>query len=238
MRVALFARRAELLDEIVASIRAAGGQAMAIVGDVTHEADVNALVERTMAEFGGLDVMIANAGIGFHGTLEETGPEVMARLYDVNFMGTYYAARAALPIFRRQGAGHLVIVSSIAGKRGIGFTSAYGATKAAQIAFAESLRAELVGTRIHVSVVLPVSTVTEFHEAIRRDFGYTVSGLGPRQSAEDVARAIATCLERPRAEVYPHWKSRGLVLLNALAPGFTDRVVEKYGRRRRPPSSS
>jgi hypothetical protein len=67
---------------------------------------------------------------------------------------------------------------------------------------------------------------------MRRDFGYAASGLGPRQSADDVAKAIAACLDRPRAEVYPHAPSRGLVILNALAPGLTDRVVRKYGRGR------
>jgi short-subunit dehydrogenase len=233
MPVALLARRAERLEAIAQSIRADGGRAIAVAGDVTDEADVRALADAAVAAFGRLDVMIANAGIGFHGALDDTPPEAMQRLLDVNVMGTYYAARAALPIFRRQGSGHLVIISSIAGQRGIGFMSGYSATKAAQIGFAEGLRAELAGTGIHVSLVFPVSTVTEFHDAMRRDFGHAVSGLGPKQTAEDVARAIARCLEHPRVEVYPLWKSRALVLLNAVAPGFADRVVEKYGRRRR-----
>jgi short-subunit dehydrogenase len=153
-------------------------------------------------------------------------------MLDVNFMGTFHAARAALPAFKRQSGGHLVIVSSIAGQRGIGFMSGYCATKAAQIGFAESLRAELAGTAIHVSLVCPISTLTEFHDAMRRDFGHAVSGLGPKQTADDVAKAIAACLERPRAEVYPHAISRGLVILNALAPGFTDRLAQRYARRR------
>jgi short-subunit dehydrogenase len=233
MPVALLARRAERLEAIAHSIRADGGRAIAVAGDVTDEADVRALTDAAVASFGRLDVMIANAGIGFHGALDDTPPETMQRLVDVNFMGTFYAARAAVPIFRRQGGGHLIVISSIAGKRGIGFMSGYSATKAAQIGFAEALRVELAGTGIHVSLVFPVSTVTEFHDAMRRDFGHAVSGLGPKQTADAVARSIAWCLERPRVEVYPLWKSRALVLLNTLAPGFTDRVVEKYGRRRR-----
>jgi short-subunit dehydrogenase len=158
----------------------------------------------------------------------------MRRLVDVNFMGTFHAIQAALPVFRRQRAGHIVIVSSIVGQRGIGFSSAYSATKAAQIGLAEGLRAELLGSGIDVSVVLPVSTRTEFHEAMRRDFGRAVSGLGPKQDAGDVARAVIGCLRRPRAEVYPHRLSRALVVLNAIAPGLTDRIVQKYGRRRPP----
>jgi short-subunit dehydrogenase len=110
--------------------------------------------------------------------------------------------------------------------------SGYSATKAAQAGFAESLRSELAGTGIRVSVVFPVSTETEFRHAMARDYGQGVSGLGPRQHVDVVAAAIVGCVRRPRAEVYPHAMSRALGVLNALAPAFTDRLVRKYGRRR------
>jgi short-subunit dehydrogenase len=96
----------------------------------------------------------------------------------------------------------------------------------------ESLRTELVGTRIHASVVLPISTETEFREAMVRDYGHSVRGLGPKQSADAVAAAVVRCIRRPVAEVYPHRKSRALTVINAVAPGFTDGLVRKYGRRR------
>jgi NADP-dependent 3-hydroxy acid dehydrogenase YdfG len=232
MPVALLARRADRLDAIVHSICAAGGRAVAVAGDVTQEADVDRLISTALREFGRLDVMIANAGVGFHGTLADTSPEVMRRLIDVNFMGTFYAARAAVPVFRQQRGGHLILVSSIAGQRTVGSRTAYAATKAAQARFGESLRVELAGTGVHVSVVFPVSTLTEFHETIRREFGHATPALGPSQSAEEVARAIAWCVEHPRAEVYPYWKSRALVILNAVAPALVDRFMEKYERRR------
>ena len=104
----------------------------------------------------------------------------------------------------------MLFVSSIVGKRGIPLMSGYSATKAAQAAFAESLRSECVGTDIHVSAVFPVSTTTEFRAAMERDFGHQVSGLGPKQPVDHVARAIVQCLRRPTAEVYPHRASRGL----------------------------
>ena len=110
--------------------------------------------------------------------------------------------------------------------------SGYSATKAAQVGFVESLRTEFAGTNIHASVVLPVSTETEFRNAMERDYGHSVRGLGPKQSADTVAAAVVRCLRHPAAEVYPHAKSRGLTIINALAPGFTDRLVRKYGRRR------
>ena len=168
--VVLGARRADRLEAAARRIGEAGGRAETMVGDVTSEADVLKLVERATTAFGGLQIMICNAGFGYYGTVEETPPETMHRMMDVNFMGTYYGARAALPIFRNQGRGHLIIMSSIVGQRGIAHMSGYTATKAAQVGFAESLRAELVGSDIHVSVVYPVSTETEFRDAMERDY--------------------------------------------------------------------
>ena len=229
--VVLGARREDRLRTAVDAITARGGRAIAVVCDVTLESQMQALIDGALSEFGRLDIMICNAGIGFHGSVDETDVNVMRRLMDVNFMGTFLGARAALPIFRRQRGGHLIIISSIVGQRGVGYMSGYAATKAAQIGFAESLRAEFAGTGVQVTVVCPISTVTEFHDAMRRDFGHVGSALGPRQSADDVARAVVRSVERPAAEVYPHWKSRALVVLNALAPGITDRVVQKYSRK-------
>ena len=230
--VVLGARRGDRLDAAVAAIRANGGAADSVIMDVTLEADVQRLVTRARETFGGLDIMVCNAGFGYYGTVEQTDPEVMRRMMDVNFFGTFLGARAALPVFRRQERGHLIIISSIVGRRGIAQMSAYAATKAAQVGFAEALRTEFVGTGIHVSVVLPISTETEFRDAMVRDYGHHVKGLGPKQSSRDVARAVVKCIRKPAAEVYPHFTSRGLTIVNALAPGFADRLVRKYGRRR------
>lgn len=230
--VVLGARREDRLARAVAEIRAAGGRAEAVAMDVTNEADVVRLVARAREAFGTLDIMICNAGFGYYGAVDEMPSEIMRRMMDVNFMGTFYGARAALPVFRAQQRGHLIFVSSIAGRRGIPHMSGYCATKCAQAGFAESLRSEFVGTDIHVSAVFPVSTDTEFKGAMERDFGHRVSGLGPKQDVAQVAAAIVQCVRHPRAEVYPHATSRALAVLNALAPAFTDRMVRKYGRRR------
>jgi NADP-dependent 3-hydroxy acid dehydrogenase YdfG len=232
--VVVSARRADRLHALVAEIGRGSGRALAVPGDVTNEADMTALVGRVVETFGRLDVMICNAGIGYHGPLDETSPEALRRVVDVNLLGTLYAARAALVVMRRQGAGHIIAVSSMAGVRGIGGSSVYSATKAAQIGFIESLRAEFAGTGLRASVILPVVTTTEFHDTIVRDFGYAVSGTGPRQSAEEVARAIANCIASPKAEVYPFAKARWLGIVNALAPARTDRLVQRWGRRRQP----
>jgi NADP-dependent 3-hydroxy acid dehydrogenase YdfG len=230
--VAICARRADRLDAVAAEIAEAGGQALPVVADVTREAEMDRFVAQTVERFGRLDVMMCNAGFGIAGAIDDVSPEQMQKLMDINYTGTYLAARAALRVFRRQAHGHLIIVSSIVGKRGVPYMGAYAATKFAQVGLAECLRSELVGTAIHVSVVYPVSTDTEFFGVMSHETGTTVvRGPGPRQDAEAVADAIARAIERPVPEVYPLFKSRALVWLNAFAPGFCDRVVQRFGRK-------
>lgn len=230
--VVLGARRTSLLEASAHQIAEAGGRAAIVPMDVAREEDVHSLAQRAVRDFGRLDIMICNAGFGYYGTVEDTPSDVMQRMMAVNYMGTFYGARAALPIFRAQNAGHLIFISSIVGRRGIAFMGGYSASKAAQAGLAESLRTEFAGTAIHVSCVFPISTRTEFHDAMARDYGHTVRGLGPKQSVDDVARAVVGCVRRPRPEVYPHAPSRALALLNVVAPAFTDRFVKKFGRRR------
>jgi short-subunit dehydrogenase len=230
--VVLGARRTSLLESTAAQITAAGGRAAIVPMDVAREDDVQALVSRAISEFGRLDIMICNAGFGYYGTLEDTPSDVMQRMMTVNYMGTFYGARAALPIFRARNSGHLIFVSSIVGRRGIAFMGGYSATKAAQAGLAESLRTEFAGTPIHVSCVYPISTRTEFHDAMARDYGHAVGGLGPKQTVDHVADAIVACVRRPRPEVYPYRPSRLLAVLNIVAPRFADGFVRKFGRRR------
>ena len=230
--VAISARRISQLNEVAAEITAAGGHALPLVADVTSEEDMEMLVRSSIERFGRLDVMICNAGFGVAGSIDEITPDQMRKLVDVNYMGTYHAARAALPVFRRQGRGHLIMISSIVGKRGVPYMGAYAATKFAQVGLAECLRSEFVGSDIHVSVVYPVSTDTEFFDVMSHETGSSVRrSAGPVQSAEQVANAIARAIKHPVPEVYPHTLSRGLAWLNTLAPGFCDRVVRKYGRK-------
>jgi NAD(P)-dependent dehydrogenase (short-subunit alcohol dehydrogenase family) len=226
------ARRADRLESLAEAIGAAGGRALAIPADVTSAPDMDMVAARAMDTFGRIDAVVCNAGIGYHGTLDESSPDDIRRVVDVNLMGTFHAARAALRHMRPQGHGHIIAVSSIAGRRGIAGSCVYGASKAAQVGFIESLRAEFVGTGLHASVVLPVATVTEFHAAIARDFGHHVEGHGPRQPADVVARAIVECIIRPKPEVYTLRKARWLAMLGVIAPGLADRVVHRFGRRR------
>jgi len=226
------ARRSDQLHAVADEIRAAGGQAVPIVADVTRVGNMDRFITAAVDRFGRLDVIVCNAGFGIAGTIDEVTPDQMRELVDINYMGTFYATRAAMPVFRRQGAGHVIIVSSIVGKRGVPYMGAYAATKFAQVGLAECLRSELVGSNIHVSVVYPVSTDTEFFDVMSQRTGTLVTrAAGPRQRASVVADAIAGAIDRPVPEVFPHFKSRALVWANTFAPGFTDRVVKRFGRK-------
>jgi short-subunit dehydrogenase len=229
--VAICARRSRELDEVADDIRRLGGRALPVVADVSREEEVKSFVDRTIEYFGRLDVMICNAGFGIYGTIDTIPGADMRRLLDVNYMGTYYAAGAALKAFRRQGSGHIIVISSIVGKRGIPYAGAYSATKFAQAGLVECLRSELDGSGIHATTVYPISTDTEFFDVLQRESGPMATSGGPRQSADEVAEAIAWAIERPVAEVFPHRWSRGLAILNAVAPAFCDRLVKRWGRR-------
>jgi short-subunit dehydrogenase len=229
--VAVCARRRDRLDQVASDIIEAGGTSLPIMADVAQDAEMRAFVDQTVSRWGQLDVMVCNAGYGVYGAIDQIAPEKVKAMTEVNYLGTFNAARAALPIFRRQNHGHFVIISSIVGKRGVPYVGAYAATKFAQVGLAECLRAELVGTGIHVTVVYPISTQTEFHDVMVRESGYATRARGPRQPAERVADAVARAIEHPVPEVYPFRVSKALAVINAIAPGFCDRVVKRWGRK-------
>ena len=230
-RLALGARRVERLKALAAEVGALGAEALVMGVDVAEAADVYRFVAATVGRFGRLDVIVNNAGSGVRGGVEETPLEDYRRLMEVNFIGTVHGCQAALPAMRRQGRGVIINVSSIVGHRSLAGGAAYAATKAAQISLTESLRLELRGSGIAACSVHPVSTETEFAEvAASASAGRPGGPLGPRQSADAVARAIVACARRPRPEVYPYPLARGIVWLNALAPGLTDWLAARAVR--------
>lgn len=231
-RLAICARRTDRLHELAAQIVALGSEALVQEVDVADEVQVRAFVDATVLRFGRLDVLVNNAGYGVRGRVEETPAEDYRRLMEVNYLGTVYGCRAAVPIMRRQGSGVIVNVSSIVGKRSLPGGGAYAATKAAQVSLTESLRVELAGSGVFACSIHPIGTATEFAEvAERASPGRPGGALGPQQTAEAVARAIVRCARRPRPEVYPFALSRPLVWLNALLPGLVDRVAARAARR-------
>lgn len=234
MRLGLCARREDRLAEVAEDVRRAGGEAEAVPGDVREPESLVRLVTRTVRRWGRLDAIVANAGFGIHAPIAGTPPEEAREIFEVNVLGTVWAIRAAWPIFRRQGDGHFIVISSSAAFHGLPASALYSATKAAQMNLAEGLRVEAAEIGADVSVVYPVVTETEFLQARREHLGREGEAPHhrPRQAAGQVAEAVVAALERPRFAVYPYRRARLLPWLEALSPTWTERV-RGYRRRYR-----
>jgi uncharacterized protein len=226
--VAICARRRERLDRLAAEIGSAGGETAAYGVDVTDAGAVRAMVDDVAARWGSIDVLVNNAGRGLSATVEDTKPEEFRALLELNVMAVFTATQAVLPWMRRLGRGHIINVSSIVGRRGVPFRGAYSATKFALGGLSEALRVELAGTGIHVSLVYPIGTATEFHDVESRRSG--PGPHGPIQSSEHVARRILHCVRHPRAEVYPFRPSWLLSLASVVAPRLVDLGFRRFLR--------
>ncbi|WP_129260193.1 MULTISPECIES: SDR family oxidoreductase [Streptomyces] len=162
--VVLGARRSESLEQLAAAIRQNGGRAVGVPTDVRRREDLVRLVDTAVGEFGRLDVLVNNAGIGPVSLLEELRVEEWDDMIDVNLRGVLYGVAAALPVFRRQEAGHLVTVSSTAAYRTVPGQAVYSATKTAVRAVCEGLRQEVGDLR--VTVVSPGFVHTDFVNSV------------------------------------------------------------------------
>ncbi len=238
MRVGLFARREVRLEKLAKQIREQGGEAETVVGDVRDREAVAGLVTAVTRRWGSLDAIIANAGFGIVAPVATTPPEEVHEIFDVNVLGTVWAIQAAWPVFEVQRQGHVIIISSVLAQHGLPANALYSATKAAQSVMADGLRVEAEPLGIDVSVVYPVGTDTEFFEAIRKSPGRkkklrSALPSGPRQTAEQVARAIVNCMEQPRFEVYPYRPARLVPWADALSPKLVAKILRfpEYYRR-------
>ncbi len=232
-RLVVVARRRELLDQLVTEVRSRGGSAIALVLDLRLRENVETMIAGTLGQFGRIDVLINNAGFGYYGSVENTPQPVVREIFDLNFEAPLLAAQLVIPIMRAQGGGHIVNISSVAGKRGLPFSGIYCATKFALNGLSEALRLEVRNDNIDVTIVNPAGTESEFGKNIRRgDVTLPFKPIGYIQPAEDVAESIVSCLKSPKVEIYPYRKSRLFAWLNVLAPSLLDRIMLRVVRDR------
>ena len=154
--IGLVARRKEMLADLAARCEAAGGEARVFAADVADDIAVAHAAQELRAEFGHIDVLIANAGVG--GNDEETrtySPKAVKRVIDTNLLGAVNAVHAVVPNMIERGSGHLVAVSSLAGFRGLPRSAAYSASKAGMTAFFESVRLDVMDKGINVTIIQP-----------------------------------------------------------------------------------
>lgn len=199
--VALGARRKDRLDALAEQISGSGGTAVAIETDVTDEASAKAFVSSAAEELGGLDALINNAGLMLLGPIEGANTEDWRRMVEVNCLGLLYCTQEAIPLLRERGGGHIVNVSSVAGRHARAGVGAYNLTKFGVSGFTEALRQEGVASKIRVTSVEPGFVDTELAEQntpeiqdlLRKRFEDT----GKILESEDIARAITYVIEQP-----------------------------------------
>ena len=161
MQVAISARSGDELQRAVAEL---GGpdKALAVRADVRVPAEAARLVKETVGRFGGVDVLVNNAGIGRFVNVAEMSVETWQEVIDTNLSGVFYCCRAGIPELKRRGGGYIVNISSLAGKNAFAGAAAYCASKSALNAFSEALMQEVRYDNIRVSYVMPGSVSTEF----------------------------------------------------------------------------
>lgn len=226
--VVLAARNEEKIRFLAREISASGGRALAVRTDVADETSIGQMVERSVGEFGSVDVLVNNAGLGLSGRVEDLRADDLRYLFEVNLVGPLRCVQAALPHMRQGGS--IINVSSVVGKRAIPKVGGYCATKSALNALSDALRVEVAGRGISVTSVYPGTTRTAFRENSRRskdeERGWRPKGVTP----ERVAEKIVAAAERGGREVYVTAPDRIFVAATMLAPGLFDLVLRSWAK--------
>ncbi|GAC1432708.1 MAG: SDR family NAD(P)-dependent oxidoreductase [Chloroflexota bacterium] len=198
--VVLTARRQDRLDTLAQEIRSAGGEAVAVIGDAREEATAQRAVAAALESFGGLHILINNTGVGNYKDLVETSAAEYDEMMNTNVRSTFLFTRHAVPPMLKQGAGTILMISSMAGLYGFAGEAVYCATKFAQVGFAQALDRELRPKGIKVGVICPGGVKTEFALGKgRTEAGVAASGM---LEPEDVAGAVLlACTQSPGSRI-------------------------------------
>ena len=219
----LAARNETALAGLVAEIAALGREAIAVPTDVTRRPEVKRLVEEALARFGRIDIFVSNAGIYHRCPVRDLKIEDVERVMAVNFYGFLHGVQEVLPHMLGRGTGHIVLVSSVDGKKGLPPDGAYVASKFAVSGLAEVLRQELYGTGVHVSTVFPGRVDTPLIADL--DVPWISAKIPPAK----VARAILKAIKKKKPEIVVPWLGpKTLLLLNFLSPRLGDWAVRVF----------
>jgi NAD(P)-dependent dehydrogenase (short-subunit alcohol dehydrogenase family) len=233
--VVLAARTQSTLEAAVAKLAGLPGRAIPIVCDVSRDADVAALVEKTIAQFGKLDLLINNAGLSVRQAILDTTPADFQQLLELNLLATVRCTRAAAPHLLAA-RGHLVNIGSLSGKTASRWLGAYPASKFAVTAYTQQLRLELGPEGLHVMLVCPgpiardddrvrsPEELAKLPEAARKPGG----GVKTNRIRPDVlAQKIVRACEQRRPELIVPWYARIIFTLMQTSPTLADWLVRK-----------
>ena len=219
----LVARSREELDALAAELPGEGH--VVLPCDVGDRAEVDAAVARFVTEAGGIDLVVANAGIAHYGPVHALDVERAEAMTRVNWLGTLYTVKAALPHLLGRAHGHVVIVSSGAGLRSFPFAAVYGATKAAQRGFGEALRHELSGSGVGLTVVYPGEIASHLHDHEKASMPDWYRGGPHAVPAHELAEAIMEAIEADARSLYFPRLVRLLGIVHGISPRLGDRVL-------------
>lgn len=224
--VVLVARRAKALAGVAARARKLGPGVLVATADVTRPAEVAAAFRKAVKRFGGVDIVVNNAGVLIPSEVVSMKSADLQAMLDVNLFGALHVMQQAVTLMRRQGRGHIVNVASLAGRRGFSPLGGYCATKFGLVGLTEALRTELVGERIHVSIVLPGAVDTAMVSALNT--APETEGIWPQalnMPPSWVVWSIFLAIRFRLAEIAVPPGGALLEKLASLAPGTTDTLL-------------
>ncbi len=202
-----------------------------MVADISNENDCRRFMETTLKFYGGIDILVNNAGISMRALLKDASTETIRKVMDINFNGTVYCTKHALPsLIQRKGT--IVGVSSIAGYRGLPGRSGYSASKYALQGFLEAIRTELLEDGVHVMWVCPGFTASNVRRAALNKnaeaHGETPMDEGSMMTAEECATHILKAIQKKKRTLVLTFTGKRAVFLNKFFPGLTDKLVHKF----------
>lgn len=234
-RVVATGRSGDRLGELARRLESEGlpaGQVLPVAADLTRDDERARLIEAVTKHFdGALDLAVQGAGVGAYGRFLSHDPSVLRRIFEINFFAVAETARSLYPLLRRSDDPAMVVLGSIVARRGLPGRSEYSASKHAVAGFIEAIRAEWRRDRIHVLLVNPGFTRTEFESNLLVDTAvYPVSNRRT-MSPDDVARRTLRALARRKNEVTFSTGGRALLLVNRLLPRFVDWGLGRWTRK-------
>lgn len=227
-RVALLARRGEALKRVAKDLApCATGEHLPLVADLTDPDSLRRAVEQLGTVFGGLDLLVNNAGMGYRARVEELDPVILRQVFETNVSGLLLCCGYCLPLLRLGHNPVVVNIASVVGRRGIPGQAAYSASKAGVCSVGEALRVEWAEHGIAVCTLNPALTATGFFHAQPNPGELPHPDLEDADGARDVAQEVLGLDRKPRPERSLRWKWWLLGALSVLAPRFADRMLAR-----------
>jgi short-subunit dehydrogenase len=230
-RVAVTARSADKLEELVVRLTAAGADVTAIPADLTSDAERRRLLEVVTGHFGGLDVLVNNAGVASAGHFADGTEAVLRQVMEVNFFAPAELMRLALPALMRGRQPVILNVASMCGRRGMPAWSEYSASKFALCGLTEALRAEFARFDVDVLLVVPGLTSSDLSRHMLRDEARMKIDFSHSMKVDDAARSILDALRRNRSETVLGSDARWMLLANRFFPRWVDYLIARRIRR-------